>query len=187
MDFVSGAILGASLSTIWYPLNVIKTRMQSKVNEEFMSVWRTFNIVYNERGRRWRTMFRGVHLNFSRALISWGIINASYGLLQSMLHEVWPKSRFVCLFRWSSHQGNSANYHKGTHCQAGRFVFLRHCWSNIELRLVLSRVPNLGLALSFKYLLGLVLTLCEIDPWTHFGCQSLSKTSIFTWCIPNNA
>ncbi|XP_071804091.1 mitochondrial nicotinamide adenine dinucleotide transporter SLC25A51-like [Asterias amurensis] len=88
MDFVSGAILGASLSTIWYPLNVIKTRMQSKVNEEFMSVWRTFNIVYNERGRRWRTMFRGVHLNFSRALISWGIINASYGLLQSMLHEV---------------------------------------------------------------------------------------------------
>ncbi|XP_022110290.1 solute carrier family 25 member 51-like [Acanthaster planci] len=86
-DFVSGAFLGASLSTIWFPVNVIKTKMQSKVGGEFESAWRTFYIVYNERGRRWRAMFRGVHLNFSRALVSWGIINASYGLLVSTLRE----------------------------------------------------------------------------------------------------
>ncbi|XP_038051357.1 mitochondrial nicotinamide adenine dinucleotide transporter SLC25A51-like [Patiria miniata] len=87
-DFVNGAILGASLSTIWFPVNVIKTKMQSQVGGEFVSAWRTLHIVYNERGRRWRAMFRGVHLNFSRALISWGIINASYGILTSTLHEL---------------------------------------------------------------------------------------------------
>ena len=77
-DFISGAALGAVLSTIWYPLNVVKTRMQVKTGGEFTGTWKTFWLIYEERGRRWPKMFRGVQLNFSRALLSWGIINASY-------------------------------------------------------------------------------------------------------------
>nr|XP_054747983.1 mitochondrial nicotinamide adenine dinucleotide transporter SLC25A51-like [Lytechinus pictus] len=82
-DFISGAILGAMLSTAWFPVNVVKTRMQSKVGGEFRSFMYTFRKIYVERGCRWRAMFFGVHLNFTRALISWGIINASYEFIKS--------------------------------------------------------------------------------------------------------
>jgi len=77
-DFISGAVLGASISTTFYPINVIKTRMQSKMGGEFIGIIDTYNTVFNERNRSWRKMFRGVHLNFTRSLLSWGIINASY-------------------------------------------------------------------------------------------------------------
>ncbi|XP_071478216.1 mitochondrial nicotinamide adenine dinucleotide transporter SLC25A51-like [Diadema antillarum] len=82
-DFISGAILGAMLSTAWFPVNVVKTRMQSRVGGKFYSFVHTFREIYVERGCRWRAMFYGVHLNFTRALISWGIINASYEMLKS--------------------------------------------------------------------------------------------------------
>lgn len=82
-DFISGAILGAILSTAWFPVNVVKTRMQSKVGGEFRSFVYVFRQIYAERGYRWRAMFFGVHLNFTRALISWGIINASYEMLKT--------------------------------------------------------------------------------------------------------
>ncbi|XP_067945681.1 mitochondrial nicotinamide adenine dinucleotide transporter SLC25A51-like [Watersipora subatra] len=84
-DFISGAVLGASISTAFYPLNVVKTRMQSKMGGEFRGIVDTFNTVFNERNRSWRKMFRGVNVNFSRSLLSWGIINASYELYWNML------------------------------------------------------------------------------------------------------
>lgn len=86
-DFISGAILGAMLSTVWYPVNVVKTRMQAKVGGEFRSFVYTFRKIYVERNCRLHAMFRGVHLNFTRALISWGIINASYEFLKSSLNS----------------------------------------------------------------------------------------------------
>ncbi|XP_033117412.1 solute carrier family 25 member 51-like [Anneissia japonica] len=81
-DFLSGAVLGATISTVWYPINVVKTRMMVKVGGEFVSFRQTFWNIYYERGKRMHRLFYGVHLNFSRALISWGIINASYELLK---------------------------------------------------------------------------------------------------------
>lgn len=84
-NFVSGAVLGASISTVCYPLNVVKTRMQSKMGGEFIGIIDTYNTIFNERNRLWRKMFRGVQLNFSRSLLSWGIINASYELIWNML------------------------------------------------------------------------------------------------------
>lgn len=85
LDFVSGALLGSAISTIFYPLNVIKTRMQSKVGGQFDSITYTFHRVFNDRKRSWRKMFRGVHINYSRSLVSWGIVNASYELLKKWL------------------------------------------------------------------------------------------------------
>lgn len=84
-DFTTGAVLGAAISTTYYPINVVRTRMQSKMGGEFIGIVDTFNTVFNERGRLWRKMFRGVNLNFTRSLLSWGIINASYELYWHML------------------------------------------------------------------------------------------------------
>lgn len=80
-DFMSGAILGAFLSTIFYPLNVVKTRMQARVGGEHVGIHETFQVIFKEREHSWRRMFRGVHINFTRSLLSWGIINATYELL----------------------------------------------------------------------------------------------------------
>ncbi|XP_071854579.1 mitochondrial nicotinamide adenine dinucleotide transporter SLC25A51-like [Apostichopus japonicus] len=82
-DFVAGAVTGAFISTVWYPVNVVKSRMQSKIGGEFRSFVYTFKQIYKERNCRLRNMFLGVHLNYSRALISWGIINAAYEILKN--------------------------------------------------------------------------------------------------------
>lgn len=84
-DFFSGAVLGATISTAYYPLNVVRTRMQSKMGGDFIGIIDTFHTVFNERDRKWKKMFRGVHLNFTRSLLSWGIINASYEIYLSIL------------------------------------------------------------------------------------------------------
>ncbi len=76
-DFVSGALLGASLSTIFYPLNVAKTMMQSRLGGRHVGVVPAIRAVLQERGS-WIMLYRGVHINFSRSLISWGIINSTY-------------------------------------------------------------------------------------------------------------
>lgn len=87
-DFVSGAILGAVLSTGFYPVNVIRTKMQaSDAGKPFLSVQEAFRQVYNERGRSFRKLFYGVHANYTRALLSWGIINASYEILRKLLYS----------------------------------------------------------------------------------------------------
>jgi len=84
-DFISGALLGAFLSTLFYPLNVVKTRMQVKVGGSHLAIWPTFQVIYKERGYSWRKIFRGVHMNYSRSVLSWGIINATYEALMRWL------------------------------------------------------------------------------------------------------
>ena len=81
-DFVSGAVLGACLSTLFFPVNVVKSQMQKQLGGEFVNCVKAFTIVFNERGRRVRRLFYGVSLNYTRALVSWGIINCTYELLK---------------------------------------------------------------------------------------------------------
>lgn len=76
--FISGAGLGASLSTLFFPLNVVKTRMQSRIGGPFLTIRQSLLETLAERGYRWRKLFRGVHLNYTRSFVSWGIINAVY-------------------------------------------------------------------------------------------------------------
>lgn len=84
-DFLSGACLGAFISTIFYPLNTTKTHMQKSVGGEFKSLLSVFSQLLKERGA-WG-MFRGVHVNYTRSFMSWGIINMTYGYLLQLLRD----------------------------------------------------------------------------------------------------
>lgn len=81
LDFISGACLGAFLSSLCYPLNVVKVRMQSKVGGEFVKLVPTFKMILKERDYSVRKMFRGLHINYTRSFLSWGIVNATYEFL----------------------------------------------------------------------------------------------------------
>jgi len=85
VDFVRGGLIGAIISSAFYPLNVVKSKMQGTLGGDFESPRQIFQIVFNERNRKWTKMFTGVHLNLTRALLSWGIINASYELIKSLI------------------------------------------------------------------------------------------------------
>ena len=83
-DFMSGAILGAVISTMFYPVNVVKTRMQVTVGSR-TSAHQVFMTILCERNYSFKSLFSGVHVNYIRALVSWGIINASYEFLHQYL------------------------------------------------------------------------------------------------------
>ena len=82
-DFVSGACLGAFISTVFYPINTTKTHMQKTVGGQFQSFTSVLMSLYRERGVR--GMFRGVHVNYTRSFMSWGIINMTYSYILRIL------------------------------------------------------------------------------------------------------
>lgn len=85
--FISGAGLGAMLSSIFFPLNVVKTRMQAAIEGPFLGMCTTGRLIFRERDKKWRKMYRGIHINYTRSFISWGIINAVYELMKK--HIEW--------------------------------------------------------------------------------------------------
>lgn len=76
-DFLSGAGLGAAISSALFPLHVLKLQIQREVGfrrrAHLVSLSRQ---LLEERG--WTGLYRGVPLHFVRAFISWGIINSLY-------------------------------------------------------------------------------------------------------------
>ncbi len=80
--FISGAGLGAFLSTAFFPLNVIRTRMQARIGGPFLGLREVLAETLAERGHKWRKLFRGVHINYTRSFVSWGIVNAVYELVK---------------------------------------------------------------------------------------------------------
>ncbi|XP_003919934.1 mitochondrial nicotinamide adenine dinucleotide transporter SLC25A51-like [Saimiri boliviensis] len=84
-DFICGGLLGAMMGFLFYPINVVKTRIQSQIGGEFQSFPRVFQTIWLERDRKLINLFRGAHLNYHRSLISWGIINATYEFLLKVI------------------------------------------------------------------------------------------------------
>ena len=82
-DFLGGAFLGAFISTMFYPVNVTKTHMQLVVGGPFQRFRSVLKKLLAERGAR--GMFRGVHINYTRSFLSWGIINVTYENLLRLL------------------------------------------------------------------------------------------------------
>ncbi|GBP13016.1 Solute carrier family 25 member 51 [Eumeta japonica] len=84
-NFIAGAAIGAFLSTLFYPLNVIKISMQSDLGGPHRSVIYEFRAILDKRGARFANFYHGALLNISRAFLSWGLINASYEILRNIL------------------------------------------------------------------------------------------------------
>ncbi|XP_041974335.1 mitochondrial nicotinamide adenine dinucleotide transporter SLC25A51 [Aricia agestis] len=86
-NFISGASIGALLSTLFYPLNVIKIGMQCEVGGPHRTVLYEFNYIMRKRGSKFGNFYHGALLNISRAFLSWGIVNASYEILRKILYS----------------------------------------------------------------------------------------------------
>ena len=85
-DFLCGSVTGAVISTIFYPVNATRTHMQLVVGGKFTSFFTVFRELLHNRGVR--GMFKGVHLNYSRSFLSWGIINVTYELIHRNLERI---------------------------------------------------------------------------------------------------
>jgi hypothetical protein len=86
-DFANGGFLGASISTAFYPLNVVKSHMQARVGGEYYSMRQAFRLVYKARDHRLSFLSRGVVANFVRAIFAWGITNSTYELVLNMYRK----------------------------------------------------------------------------------------------------
>jgi hypothetical protein len=82
-DFLGGACLGAFISTMFFPVNVTKTHMQLVVGGPFLRFRTVFAQLWQERGLV--GMFRGVHVNYTRSFLSWGIVNVTYEKILDLL------------------------------------------------------------------------------------------------------
>uniref|UniRef100_A0A2K6CK16 Solute carrier family 25 member 51 n=1 Tax=Macaca nemestrina TaxID=9545 RepID=A0A2K6CK16_MACNE len=76
-DFIGGGLLGAMLGFLFFPINVVKTHIQSQIGGEFQSFPKASQKIWLEWDRKLINLFRGSHLNYHLSLISWGIINAT--------------------------------------------------------------------------------------------------------------
>ena len=92
-DFICGACTGAFISTLFYPVNVTKTHMQLVVGGPYQKCWTVFQDLYRTRGLR--GMFAGVHVNYTRSFISWGIINTMYEVIHGKLVKLWWHTRTI--------------------------------------------------------------------------------------------
>ncbi|XP_029679919.1 solute carrier family 25 member 51 [Formica exsecta] len=83
-NFISGALIGGFTSTVFYPMNVIKIHMQTKIGGDFEKFQVVIREIYVSRDRSLASFYKGVHLNYMRSFISWGVINASYDFLKNI-------------------------------------------------------------------------------------------------------
>jgi len=83
-DFVSGAVLGAAISTAVYPLTTAKNVMQLDIGSYHKTLPEALAQVVRER-EGVRGLYRGAGGNAVRALLSWGVTNSAYELAKGSL------------------------------------------------------------------------------------------------------
>ncbi len=74
-----------SLSTLIYPLNVLKNIQQSKLGGRYNRPLNIFSIYLST---KWKFNERSVKWNFLRSLISWGIINSTYEYYLTTIRKI---------------------------------------------------------------------------------------------------
>eukprot|EP00038_Savillea_parva_P012864 m.207412 g.207412 ORF g.207412 m.207412 type:complete len:352 (+) comp23757_c0_seq1:313-1368(+) len=79
-SFLSGAVLGALVSTAVYPLAVVKSRAHTILGGPHRSFCSLLREVVHERGSI-AGLYRGCGVNVIRTLIGWGIVNVVYDLV----------------------------------------------------------------------------------------------------------
>lgn len=86
-QFICGALIGVLLSGIFFPVNVAKVAVQSRLGGEFQNCFDVFRQIYVERGGKLRYMYHGVSTNCAKAFISWGVVNAAYEHIKKILYQ----------------------------------------------------------------------------------------------------
>lgn len=86
LQFICGATIGACISCLFYPLNVAKVALQSRIGGEFETIFTVLPKVYRERGSKLRYVYRGVQVNCTRSFLSWGVMNAAYENLKKIVY-----------------------------------------------------------------------------------------------------
>ncbi|KAJ8968562.1 hypothetical protein NQ314_002226 [Rhamnusium bicolor] len=86
-EFICGAMIGVVLSSLFYPLNVLKVAMQNKVGGSYENPFKVLLHVYRERGGKIRYIYHGVHTNCTRAFLSWGVMNTAYEHLKTVIYS----------------------------------------------------------------------------------------------------
>lgn len=84
-DFINGGLIGAFLSTLFYPLNVIKSNMQASLGGNFPGIYSSFKVIYINRDRNMKLFYKGVGSNFTRAILAWGMTNSVYEIVLKYL------------------------------------------------------------------------------------------------------
>lgn len=85
-QFISGACIGAFLSSLFYPLNVVKVTIHSNIGGVYKNPLDVLISIYKERGGKIRYLYHGVHTNCTRAFLSWGVMNAAYENLKKIIY-----------------------------------------------------------------------------------------------------
>lgn len=85
-QFMSGALIGAFTSSLFYPFNVVKVVMQSKIGGNYESWLAVLRDIYIKRGRSVKNVYKGLNMNCFRAAISWGIVNIAYENLRKVIY-----------------------------------------------------------------------------------------------------
>ena len=86
-DFVDGGLIGAFISTVFYPLNVIKSHMQARIGGPHLGPLAALRVIYQLRDRSLRLFYKGVGSNFTRAVLAWGITNCTYEFVLKALSD----------------------------------------------------------------------------------------------------
>lgn len=84
--FLVGAVTGATVSSVFYPLNVVKMRMQRRLGGDFDSIIEVLKRIYIERGSRVLNIYRGLGTNCIRAFFSWGVVTASHENFRALFY-----------------------------------------------------------------------------------------------------
>lgn len=85
-EFVAGACIGAFISSVFYPLNVLKVAVQSTIGGPNRGMIVVARQIYEERGRKFSNVYKGVSINAARAFIAWGIMNVAYENLKKVFY-----------------------------------------------------------------------------------------------------
>lgn len=83
-EFLGGALIGGTISSISFPFNVVRVNMQSEVGHPTERFHHCLKRVYLER-KGISGFYRGSYMNTFRSSLSWGILNTSYETLRKII------------------------------------------------------------------------------------------------------
>ncbi|XP_023017250.1 mitochondrial nicotinamide adenine dinucleotide transporter SLC25A51 [Leptinotarsa decemlineata] len=83
-NFCSGGLLGLIMSTLFYPMKVMKIFAHEKIGGPHYSVFKTAAAVYKQNGGGLKNFYPGVAMNGVRSLLSWGITNMVFEFLKNV-------------------------------------------------------------------------------------------------------